>query len=318
MHALLRSSIIASLTLAGCRGARQAAVTAELPAPSRVDTFRIVIPQLANRERTIRVYVPPGYVNGRASYPVLYFQDAQSLFTPGMFGDWLADETVDRMVAGGRFTGVIIVAIDNSEHRWNEYGPWMNRRMFEWVDSTWSRATEGGEGVAYVAFITNTLKPEIDRRYRTLRGRAHTGIGGSSMGGIISLHAGLTRSDVFSKVMAMSPAVWFGEDGGPWLSRNQLLGSLHDRKLPRDVRFYVDIGTEERSRATDPNVLDARGRAVTYPRAYVEGSAALVTALSAGGVPPSNVRFVVDSGAVHNEGAWARRFEGALLWLYQE
>ena len=318
MHSLVLRSVIVSLTLAGCQGARQAAVTATPPASGRVDTFRIAIPELGSRARTIRVYVPPGYVNGRASYPVLYFQDAQSLFTPGMFGDWRLDETVDRLVRDGRFDGVIIVAIDNSEHRWNEYGPWVNRRMFDWVDSTWSRATEGGEGDAYLTFIINTLKPEIDRRYRTRRDREHTGIGGSSMGGIISLHAGLTRPDVFSKVMAMSPAVWFGEDGGPWLSRNQVLAALHARRLPRNVRFYVDIGTNERSRATDPNVMDARGQAVTYPRAYVEGSAALVTALRAGGVPPANVRYVVDADAIHNESAWARRFEGALLWLYQD
>ena len=296
MHALFRSSIIVSLALAGCQGARQAAVTGAPPAPSHVDTFRVAIPQLGNRQRTIRVYVPPGYANGRGSFPVLYFQDAQSLFTPGMFGDWLVDETVDRLVAGGRFAGVIIVAIDNSEHRWNEYGPWTNRRMFDWVDSTWSRATEGGEGTAYLAFITNTLKPEIDRRYRTLHDREHTGIGGSSMGGIISLHAGLTRPDVFSKVMAMSPAVWFGESGGAWLQSNEMLGFVRRHTLPKNVRFYVDIGTNERSRNTDPTVVDA---------------------LRSGGVPDSRLRFVVDTGAVHNEAPWAKRFEGAVRWLYR-
>lgn len=308
--------IVLGLTLMACHGGRQIPAVLTPPAPSRVDTFRIAIPELGNRQRTIHVYLPRGYGSSSTSFPVLYLQDAQSVFSPGMFGDWLVDETVDRLVDSGRSGGVIVVGIDNSEYRWDEYGPWVNRRMHDWVDASWARSTQGGDGAAYLTFLTNTLKPEIDRRYRTLPDREHTGIGGSSMGGLISLYAGLTRPDVFSKVMAMSPAVWFAERGGPWLSSNQLLASLRGRTLPQNVRFYVDMGTNERSRETDPNVVDSQGQPVSYPRAYLEGSQAVVAALRTGGVPTSHLCYVVDSGAVHNESAWARRFEGAVLWLY--
>jgi hypothetical protein len=92
---------------------------------------------------------------------------------------------------------------------------------------------------------------------------------------------------------------------------------MRDRPLPRDVRFYVDVGTNERSRDADPDVVDDAGRPVTYPRAYVDGSRAVVAALRAGGVPAPNVDFVVDEGAVHHESAWSRRFAGAVTWLYQ-
>jgi pullulanase len=211
-----------------------------------------------------------------------------------------------------------VVGVDNGERRWDEYGPWVNRHMLDWVDSSWSRRAEGGQGDAYLRFVTTTLKPLIDGRYHTLADRGHTGIGGSSMGGLIALYAGLTRPDVFSKVMAMSPAVWFAEDGGGWLSNNRLLGELRaNRRVPRDVRFYVDVGTEERSRATEPDVADASGRRVTYARAYVEGARAVAAALAEAGVPPSNLELVVDAGAEHNESAWSRRFAGAVRWLYE-
>jgi predicted alpha/beta superfamily hydrolase len=318
MHSLCALALtLLAPTVIACHSGQSAARPPRVLAPSRVDTFRIAMPELANRQRTIRVYVPKGYDGGSAAFPVLYLQDAQSLFVPGYFGDWQIDETLDRLVEGGQLDGLIVVGIDNSEFRWDEYGPWINRRMFDWVDSSWSRATQGGQGDAYLRFITSTLKPEIDRRYRTLRDREHTGIGGSSMGGIISLHAGITRPDVFSKVMAMSPAVWFGESGGAWLQSNEMLGFVRRHALPRNVRFYVDIGTNERSRNTDPTVVDAQGRPMSYPRAYLEGSEALVDALRSGGVPDSRLRFVVDTGAVHNEAPWAKRFEGAVLWLYR-
>ena len=306
------------LVLTACAGGHRSASTAPTPiAPSRVDSFRVAMPQLGGRERTIRVYLPAGYESGRASYPVLYLQDGQQLFAAGPFGDWLVDETMDRLVAARRTRGMIVVGIDNSQYRWDEYGPWVNRTMHDWVDSSWARATQGGEGEVYLGFLTNTLKPEIDRRYRTLADRGHTGIGGSSMGGLIALYAGLARPDVYSKVMAMSSAVWFAEGGGSWLSRNQLLAYLRSRPLPRDVRFYLDVGTNERSRAADPGVEDQQGRPVSYPRAYLEGSQAVAAALEAGGVPASNVKLVVAPDAVHHETAWATRFEGAVLWLYQ-
>ena len=279
------------------------------------------MPELGDRARTIRVYLPPGYANQSAAFPVLYLQDAQQIFTPGWFGDWRVDETVDSLVATSRSRGIIVVGVDNGPQRWDEYGPWVNRHMRDWIDSSWAKPAQGGEGSAYVAFIANTLKPRIDRQYRTLADRAHTGIGGSSMGGLIAIHAGVTRPDIFSRVMAMSSAVWFAEEGGAWLSSNQLLAEIESRaaagSLPRDVRFYLDVGTAERSREIEPEVFDARGERVSYPRAYLEGTRAVAAALLAGGVPDSNVRLVVGEGAAHNEKAWASRLPGALQWLYQ-
>lgn len=307
--------MVALVALTACHRASQFSGPVSLS--SRVETFAVSIPQLSERQRTIRVYLPPSYDRPGVRFPVLYLQDGQQLFSPGPFGDWRVDETLDRLVTSGRLQGLIVVGIDNGPRRWDEYGPWTNEHMFDWVDSTWSRPAEGGEGDAYVDFVATTLKPAIDGRYHTLADRDHTGIGGSSMGGLIALHAGLTRPEVFSKVMAMSTAVWFAERGGPWLSDNRLLSRIRNGPVPRNVRWYLDVGGRERSRATDPNVVDSSGAPVSYARAYEEGTRAVAAALGAAGVGATDMRLVVDADAEHNETAWARRFEGAVSWLYQ-
>jgi predicted alpha/beta superfamily hydrolase len=309
--------VLATLLTACMPGTGAPAPIPAPTSPSRIDTFRVSISTLGGRARTVRVYLPPGYDGGSHRFPVLYLQDGQNLFVPGLFGDWQVDETIDRMVREGRSRGLIVVGVDNSANRWDEYGPWVNADMYRWVEPSWSAARHGGEGDAYVAFLADSLKPQIDRRYRTRTGREDTGIGGSSMGGLISLHAGLTRPDVFSRVLSMSTAVWFAEDDGPWLAHNRLLGAIRRGPVPRDVRFYLDIGTEERSRERDPDVRDADGGALTYPRAYREGSEAVAAALLAAGAPPANVMHLVDQGAPHHESAWARRMDAALTWLFR-
>lgn len=310
------SLALIAMTLMGCTGGRVGQVGVATPASSRVDTFSVTMPELGGRRRMVRVYLPRGYDAGEA-YPVLYLQDAQQLFQPGPFGDWQADEHLDHMVEQGRLRGLIVVGIDNSEHRWDEYGPWINRHMRDWITPSWSQPVQGGEGDDYVRFIAETLKPVIDGRYRTLGDRDHTGIGGSSMGGLIALYAGVVRPDVFGKVMAMSSAIWFAEEGGPWLSHNRFVELVRSRRAPANVRFYMDVGTRERSRDTDPDVVDSQGHRVSYPRAYVEGSEAVAAALLAAGVPAGNLRHLVDEGAMHHESAWSSRFEGAVQWLYQ-
>lgn len=304
-------------TLAACATGRVSAAPIRARSTSRVDTFSVTMPELGGRSRTIRVYLPAGYEATGTAYPVLYLQDAQQLFAPGPFGDWLVDEHLDRMVGEGRLGGLIVVGIDNSDRRWDEYGPWVNRNMRAWVPASWSQPVQGGEGDAYVRFLAGTLKPMIDARYRTLTDREHTGIGGSSMGALIALHAGLTRPEIFSKVMAMSTAVWFAEDGERWLSDNRLVREARENSALGNVRFYLDIGTNERSRDTDPDVLDARGRPVSYARAYLEGSDAVAAALRAAGMPADRLRYRVDEGGIHNESAWSARFEDAVAWLYQ-
>ncbi|MES2388689.1 MAG: alpha/beta hydrolase-fold protein [Bacteroidota bacterium] len=159
------------------------------------------IPQL-NRERQIWIYLPPDYKTSSKTYPVLYMHDGQNLFdqSTGFAGEWGIDETLDSLHAAGDH-GCIVIGIENDgENRFNEYSPWNNPKY------------GGGQGDAYITFITETLKPYVDKNYRTMPESRYTCVFGSSMGGLISLYAALRHPGVFGRAGVFSPSLWFAPE----------------------------------------------------------------------------------------------------------
>jgi predicted alpha/beta superfamily hydrolase len=231
----------------------------------------VLSPQLGNA-RNVVVYLPPSYARSRKRYHVLYMHDGQNLFDRGTSfagAEWQVDETMEALAGeGNEGREAIVVGIWNTEARLSEYNPFSN-----W----WQ-----GTGEAYLAFITETLKPQIDAAYRTRKRREHTGIIGSSMGGLISLYAFFKRPDVFGLVGAMSPAFWIGS------------GIAHEfvRKAPFvPGRIYMDHGSREYSPTKMRDVLRAKG--------YTD----------------ADFLYVKEDGGEHNESAWARRFPEAAQFL---
>ncbi|HEY0062807.1 MAG TPA: alpha/beta hydrolase-fold protein, partial [Telluria sp.] len=157
-------------------------------------------PQLGNR-RQLRIYLPPSYSENPAKrYPVLYMHDGQNLFdakTAAYGVEWGIDETVNHAIATGAMDEVIVVGIDNTPERIPEYTPCCDPKY------------GGGKLDAYQAFITETVKPYIDKTLRTLPGRDNTAIMGSSLGGIASVVIAQHRSDLFSKAGGVSSSFWW-------------------------------------------------------------------------------------------------------------
>jgi predicted alpha/beta superfamily hydrolase len=154
------------------------------------------MPQL-NRSRRIWLYLPAGYATGNTRYPVLYMQDGQNLFdeSTAPYGEWGLDECLDSMVKKG--SSCIVVGIDHGgDKRMAEYNPYSFRNFGE------------GEGSSYVEFLVKTLKPYIDKNYRTLAGKENTAVAGSSMGGLIATYAVLKYPQVFGGAGIFSPAYW--------------------------------------------------------------------------------------------------------------
>lgn len=159
-----------------------------------IDTA-FVIPQL-QRVRRVWIYLPEGYARAKDHYPVLYMHDGQNVFddATSYAGEWGVDECIDSMKKK-----CIVVAVDNGgAKRINEYCPYDMERFGK------------GEGDQYVEFLTKTLKPFIDKNYRTLKDKENTFVAGSSMGGIISMYAVLKYPDVFGGAGVFSPAFWVG------------------------------------------------------------------------------------------------------------
>jgi predicted alpha/beta superfamily hydrolase len=241
--------------------------------------------------RAILVYLPPGYdADPAARYPVLYMHDGQNLFdaaTSFIGVEWSVDETVTRMIEQGAIQPLIVVGIENTSDRVFEYTPAPD-------------GSRGGGGAdLYADFIINELKPFIDANYRTLPGREHTGIMGSSLGALVSLYAAWAHPDVFSRVGAMSTS--YGWAGG------HILDFVAASDPPPAVRVWMDMGTaEDRTDSDHDGVPDA-----------IQLHRRMRDLLMEKGLPiPRRLRYVEEEGAVHNERAWAARLPRALAFLF--
>lgn len=230
------------------------------------------------RTRRIWVYLPPDYATSGLNYPVLYMHDGQNVFdaSTSFAGEWEVDETLNSLHANGD-AGVIVVAVDNGgTHRLDEYTPWVN--------ATYG----GGEGADYVDFLVADLKPYIDGNYRTLPGREHTGIMGSSLGGHISTYAGIEYQHVFSKIGALSPAYWINPE---------IYDHLSNTGRQQPMRIYQLGGSlEGASITTEMWAMDA--------------------ALQAEGFGSTELLTVEHADGEHSEWYWAREFGAAYQWLY--
>ena len=259
------------------------------PRPSTVSGRVEVIeevqsPQLGN-SRDLLVYLPPDYAESDARYPVLYMHDGQNLFddATSFSGEWGADEAAEQLAQRG--AGVIIVGIPNNADRISEYGPFPDEKY---------NAT--GRGAEYAAFVVETIKPLIDQRYRTLPGRTHTGIAGSSMGGLISLYTALVYPDTFGFAGVFSPALFVGDA--------KIFEWVEAHPNP-DVRIYIDMGTREgMASAMDPDAQSARVNETMRMAAMLVGQG-------------NDVKLHIVRGAGHNEGAWRKRFPAVLGWFLE-
>lgn len=279
----------------------------------RLVVFNLDAPQLRVNSRDIFVYLPPDYFTSDKAYPVIYFHDGGMVFSTNGNHDSRFDLALDQLFADGETDGIIGVGVSSSENRWDELSPWENPNMDMWGVGN-ALQVEGGEGDAYLDFIINTVKPHIDGRYRTLPDRENTAIGGFSMGGFISIYAGLKHPDVFSKVMAMSPAVWFSEVERVWMADNRLINLIREEEVPHNVKFYIDIGTNEWS---DMQPFFAEeGSQLTYPFVWVDGTDKVFNALETRKIPKENLLLVVEEGGTHYPFEWRERSYDALLWLF--
>ena len=152
-------------------------------------------PQLGNR-RDLVVYLPPSYGEGDRRYPVIYMHDGQNLFDAATSnaGEWQVDETLETLSTEG--IEAIVVGVPNMGEK----------RAYEYVSFPSSWLAEVG-GDLYTAFLAETVKPLIDRDFRTLPEREATGVMGSSLGGLISLYAIFRRPDVFGMAGVVSLAI---------------------------------------------------------------------------------------------------------------
>ena len=235
------------------------------------------------------VYLPPGYRRfSLRRYPVLYLHDGQNVFdaaTSFAGVEWGVDETAQRLIHRKLIEPLIIVAVANiGEERVHEYAP--TPAVIEPKDHP--RKHSRGLARIYGRFLIEELKPFIDRKYRTKPEAEFTGLGGSSFGGLATLAIGIFYSEVFTRLIVMSPSIWWDD-----YAIFRLVGILGEKPT---LKIWLDTGTAEPgwelARELCKYLVD-KGWHPGFVLAYLEVK-----------------------GADHREAAWAARVEPALRFLF--
>jgi predicted alpha/beta superfamily hydrolase len=244
--------------------------------------------------RHVDVWCPPGYAEQPLRrYPVVYLHDGQNLFSGAHLSGgvgWEIDAAITRLIAAGAHRGAIVVGIWNGPQRWRDYMPQV---VLPAATAIGFEQYAGGpaHADAYLRFVTATVKPLIDRTYRTLPERAQTSVMGASMGGLIALYALVRYPLVFGGAGCLSTH---------WPAGGEPLVDALAELLPPpgQHRLYFDYG----SRGLDAAYAPLQRRMDTYlvRAGYTAGHDWLTHS-----VP----------GADHNEAAWRARVELPLRFL---
>lgn len=235
------------------------------------------IPELI-RTRRVAALLPHDYYETDKHYPVLYLQDGQNLYEDfAAYGSWGVDKQLASM-AGRGMGDFIVVAIDHADDkRISEFTPTFKNRLGR------------GEGRQYIRFLAETLKPYIDGKFRTRPEAEHTGIGGSSLGGLISIYAGIIYPQVYDRLLIFSPSLW-------------VTPSIPFRVMKLTHKFRGRIylyGGEAESETMVPNML----RFKEELQRQTQGA-------------DVKFRVEVDPMGQHNEARWGKEFPKAVEWLF--
>ena len=241
--------------------------------------------------RRLRVWLPPGYEapkNQGRYYPTLYLNDGQNLFDPAtaFYGiEWRVDETADQLIRQTSIPPLIVVGIDHAQSdRMKEFIPYRS------VDP----AIPLPQGKHYPAFLMREVMPFVCKRYRIARGPENSGLGGSSLGALISLYTVIARPGIFGRLLLESPSLYLSQRR--ILRRSQTL-----RHWPEKV--FLAVGTREGGQADKDQQV-------------VQDVRTLEEIIHSAGADESHLLVMIEEGAAHGESAWAKRFPRALKFLF--
>src|ERR671910_1481790 len=228
-------------------------------------------------DRDLYAYVPPSHGGGRR-FPVVYMLDGQNLFddaTASSGAEWRVDETMEELAREGIEAIVVGIPAAAGEERGHEYS--------------------GAKIDEHLSLVVDTVRPLVESSFDVAPHRERTGVAGSSLGGVASLHAVYTRPETFGFAGVLSPAFWWTQDDR-WFE-------LVERSARPDARIYIDVGDSEL-----PEDEETRRR-------YVDGFERMTALLRSRGFDDGTLRAVLEPGGAHFETDWARRLPDAMRFL---
>ena len=223
-------------------------------------------------------YLPPSYQLSSDRYPVLYVTDGEDVFDKG--GQMHVNRICEELIRKGELRPIIVVAIENATR---------DQRFWELVPVGDFYGGPQGGGVQFLSGIRDTLKPAIDRHFRTLPDPANTAIAGVSLGGLLAGYAGMFYSGTFANVGAFSPSYWV--DNNRLLFMADSIGNYRSYGIRR---YYQDTGTGY------DNYIDSMTQ-VLIRDGFWSGE---------------NLLSISATGGEHVYGAWERRYPEMLKFLF--
>ena len=246
------------------------------------------------KNRPLHIWLPDDYETSGKSYPVMYFFDGHNLFfnEDATYGkSWGLKEFLD-----GWGRDLIMVGIEcghEGDERLSEYLPY---RVY--LHKFFRKFKPMGS--VTMDWIVHEIKPVIDREFRTLPDRANTGIGGSSMGGIMSLYAGIRYNKWFSRAACVSSAMGF--------CMGSLMRDIRTCAIDKDTAFYLSWGTKEAYGNTNPHIEDTHSKTYQWNKRAAD-------ALAAKG---ARVMRYCQVGGAHCEADWEKQNPLFMNFLWEE
>jgi len=193
---------------------------------------------VAGQEYELHILLPGDYKNSNKKYPVVYLMDSQWDFpmVKCIYGEHYYDGFIPEMIIVGVTWGGRNPNPDSLRAR--DYTPTKDLRL-----------PQSGGADQFLSFMKTELFPFIESNYKA--DPNNRSLMGCSLGGLITLYAFLTHTDMFNGYAAASPAVGWG---------NEVLYKYEkdfaNQKLNKPVRVYMTVGDVERGRGTFEKMAD--------------------------------------------------------------
>ena len=300
----MKSKVLSLITLIMCSLAVMAQETVPQVSTGRLEFY----PEFQSKHitpRNVTVWLPEGYQVGEPC-DVLYMHDGQMLFdatTTWNHQEWQVDEVMGRLIAEGKVRRCIVVGVDNTRNRLNDYFP---SRCYEKVPEGEREgvAVSQYKGDEYLRFLVEEVKPFIDNRYKPLTTREHTFVMGSSMGGLISLYALCNYPEVFGGAACMSTH----------LSMNFFDPKFKSELWAEGLRDYV----KEHLPSANSALLYMDGGTVELDDTYRPYQNKLNAVISGLGWDSAHFVYYLFEGHKHMETYWAERLDQPFVFLLKK
>ncbi|MFT4179557.1 MAG: alpha/beta hydrolase-fold protein [Thermomonas sp.] len=289
----------------------------------RIDTLEPAAPGLSDKPIRVRVYLPPGYDAAQARFDVLYVNDGQDMDAVGM------QATLERLYARGVIRPVIVVAIDMPPDRMAGYGLF-DRAKDEAISAPTKYGVVGSNAHLYAKWLTQTLVPEIDSRYRTVARADGRAVLGWSLGAASAFGIGWQYPELFGRIGAFSPSFWLSRETGSSdaVQSSRIAHALVEEHPPlaRPKLFFAAGSLEETDDRDGDGIIDVLDDTRDLIEGWQDAQGAPHKGLRQlgysanmdGARTPSHdaATLYLLQGGRHDQPSWARMLPAFLRWAY--